>query len=193
MARRVAPHPGLAQVRALAHPLRLRLLELFAAGPLTARQAAERLGQPPTRLYHHVATLERSGLLRLVRTQRIRGATEKYFELVPSPLRSSRGVADALRDGAPRDREAVGFAVFDQARNELVKALAAGLPRRGGPLMAVRLVARLSPAAARRLRRDLVALIESLRRDHRRERERRGDGAGQADGRRRGHRRFALT
>src|SRR5205809_1154808 len=51
---------ALTQVRALAHPLRLRLIELFASGPLTAKQAAQKLGQPPTRLYHHVATLERA-------------------------------------------------------------------------------------------------------------------------------------
>jgi hypothetical protein len=40
---------------------------------------ADILGQPPTRLYHHVAALERVGLVRLARTQQRRGATEKYY------------------------------------------------------------------------------------------------------------------
>jgi len=68
---------GLEQVRALSHPLRLRLLELFKLQPRTAKQAAEVLGEPPTRLYHHVAALERAGLIRLRETRQNRGTTEK--------------------------------------------------------------------------------------------------------------------
>src|ERR1051326_7711550 len=77
---------GLDQVRALAHPLRLRLLELFARQPRTAKQAAEVLGEPPTRLYHHVAALERAGLIRLKETRQNRGTTEKYYE-ASDPMR----------------------------------------------------------------------------------------------------------
>lgn len=105
--------PELEQVRALAHPLRLRLVELFAEGSLTAKQAAEKLGQPPTRLYHHVATLERAGILRLKETRAVRGATEKYFEIAQIPRLSRRQTAAALRRSTPQDREAIGSAVFD--------------------------------------------------------------------------------
>ena len=49
---------GLEQMRALSHPLRLRLLELFAERPRTTKQAAEALGEPTTKLYHHVAAHE---------------------------------------------------------------------------------------------------------------------------------------
>src|SRR5438128_4537285 len=72
--------PGVAEMRALAHPLRLRIIELFAEAPRTTKQVAELLGQPPTRLYHHVAALERAGLLRLVETRQNRGTTEKWYE-----------------------------------------------------------------------------------------------------------------
>src|SRR5438093_1274547 len=68
---------NVAQLRALAHPLRLRLFELFAETPRTTMQVAELLGQPPTRLYHHVNALERAGLLKLRETRQIRGAVEK--------------------------------------------------------------------------------------------------------------------
>src|SRR5438874_8446382 len=87
MAKRAAQHgpgapplnPGIAEMRALAHPLRLRLLELFAEQPRTTKQVAELLGQPPTRLYHHVAALERAGLLVLKETRQNRGAVEKWY------------------------------------------------------------------------------------------------------------------
>jgi DNA-binding transcriptional ArsR family regulator len=68
----------LEQMKVLADPLRIRMLELFGE-ERTTKQVAEMLGQPPTRLYHHVAALERLGLVRLTRTQQRRGALEKYY------------------------------------------------------------------------------------------------------------------
>jgi len=68
----------LAQMKVLADPLRIRILELFCE-ERTTKQVAGILGQPPTRLYHHVAALERVGLVRLERTQQRRGALEKYY------------------------------------------------------------------------------------------------------------------
>jgi len=150
---------GLEQVRALAHPLRLRLIELFARQPRTAKQAAEVLGEPPTRLYHHVAALERAGLIRLKETRQNRGTTEKYYE-VAAPLRPVG--KEALKDkGARRDLASMGLVVFDQARNELVKVLASDeMPEN---LVAVRAVFRLTPKAARELRKELTEVLKKLR------------------------------
>src|ERR1041385_3929203 len=81
--RRTAGAPVLkrsvADLRALAHPLRLRMMELFAESPKATKQGAELLGQPPPRLYHHVAALERSGLLVLTETRQNRGTVEKWY------------------------------------------------------------------------------------------------------------------
>src|SRR3982751_1736257 len=91
--KRVSAGPGapplqanVAELRALAHPLRLRMMELFAESPKTTKKVAELLGQPPTRLYHHVAALERAGLLRLTETRKNRGTTEKWYESVSRTL-----------------------------------------------------------------------------------------------------------
>lgn len=150
---------GLEQVRALAHPLRLRLLELFAQQPRTAKQAAEVLGEPPTRLYHHVAALERAGLIRLKETRQNRGTTEKYYEASKSlgPY-GKEAVGDKT---ARRDLASMGFVVFDQARNELVKALASD----DAPdnLIAIRGVFRLTQKEARELGKELVGILKSLR------------------------------
>ncbi|HEX3557218.1 MAG TPA: helix-turn-helix domain-containing protein [Thermoanaerobaculia bacterium] len=154
---------GLEQVRALAHPLRLRLFEMFAERPRTTKQAAEELGEAPTRLYHHVAALESAGLVRLCETRRKRGTTEKYFEAV-----KHRVVTEAKNvpfgDAARRDLEAMGFVVFDRARNELARALAA-LKDTGHPeLLAIRGVFHLTPSAAKKLRKELTELLAGLRR-----------------------------
>lgn len=177
------PATTLTQVRALAHPLRLRLIELFASGPLTAKQAAQKLGQPPTRLYHHVATLERAGLLRLVRTRSVRGATEKYFALARQPLRSlGRDGPDSMRQATIRDRMAISVTLFDRARGELMRALDAGALAKKRPTMAIRALARTTPSGARRLQRDLVAVVRRLQREKKSGARRYSKGAGEPDG-----------
>lgn len=92
---------NLNQMKVLADPLRIRILELFCE-ERTTKQVAGILGQPPTRLYHHVAALERVGLVRLARTQQRRGALEKYYLAVArtfsaDPRLFSSGKARQLR------------------------------------------------------------------------------------------------
>jgi DNA-binding transcriptional ArsR family regulator len=149
---------GLEQVRALSHPLRLRLLELFAECPRTTKQAAEALGEAPTKLYHHVAALERAGLVRLRETRQNRGTTEKYFEAAASRFVAGAEATSLLQDDAAQS--AVGFVLFDQARNELVRAL--GSNPSPGTLMAVRGILRLSKSEAKRLQKELVTLVKRV-------------------------------
>jgi DNA-binding transcriptional ArsR family regulator len=145
---------GLEQMRALSHPLRLRLLELFAEHPRTTKQAAEALGEAPTKLYHHVAALERAGLVRLRETRQNRGTTEKYFEVTQSQLLAK--VDEELLQNEEA-QAAMGFVLFDQAREELARALSSGPGR--GSVAAVRGILRLSRAEAKRLRKELIALL----------------------------------
>lgn len=106
-----------ADLRALAHPLRLRMMELFAESPKTTKQVAELLGQPPTRLYHHVAALERAGLLVLTQRRQNRGAVEKWYAGVAQQIQAGvRRKGDAGRAA----RRAVAATVLEQARQELL-------------------------------------------------------------------------
>ena len=52
-----------AELKALAHPLRLRILRLCLRDSLTNKQLADRLGKDPATTLHHVRTLLRSGFL----------------------------------------------------------------------------------------------------------------------------------
>ena len=69
----------LEQVRILADPLRLRILEVLCDEERTTKQVAEQLGEKPTKLYHHVEALEKIGLIRQTRTRRNRGTLERYY------------------------------------------------------------------------------------------------------------------
>ena len=119
--------PGVAEIRALAHPLRLRLMELFVEAPRTTKQVADLLGEPPTRLYHHVAVLERAGLLRLKETRRNRGATEKWYEATSRTMGWAGVRPGGARSRSKREsaaRRALAMSVLTQSRQEMVAAMA---------------------------------------------------------------------
>ena len=52
------------ELRALAHPLRMALLDLLASGPRTASQCAEQLGESPASCSYHLRQLARYGHVR---------------------------------------------------------------------------------------------------------------------------------
>lgn len=65
--------------KAIADPLRLQILEVLIPAPLTVKQIAERLGLGASKLYYHVKTLEKFGLIRVVGTHVIGNIIEKEY------------------------------------------------------------------------------------------------------------------
>lgn len=151
----------LRQVRALAHPLRLKLLEIFSLGPSTTKQAAERLGVPPTRLYHHVYAMERAGLLRLRETRPKRGTVENYFETTAQGFTVAPRLAERSRGkGVAHPAVAMARQVVEGLREDVREGLpqADVLPDDLKPVLA-RMIVHGDAAGIRRLRRELLALI----------------------------------
>jgi len=94
----------MAQLRVLTDPARWKILQALSRDPKTAKQVAEVLHEPPTRLYHHVKTLERAGLIRLITTRMKRGTTEKYYRAVaedfivdPRLFARGKGMTQSIR------------------------------------------------------------------------------------------------
>ena len=154
----------MANMRALAHPLRLRLLEVFAEAPRTTKQVADLLGEPPTRLYHHVAALERAGLLRLTETRKNRGTTEKWYEAIARTMGSSTPPKSGGR--TPKDqaaaRRSVAMAVLEQSRQEL---LASMTRPDGQPPLVARLVMVAPNARIAELRQRITRLLADVQRE----------------------------
>jgi DNA-binding transcriptional ArsR family regulator len=97
----------LEQVKVMADPLRLRLLEHFCKKEMTTKQVAGELGEKPTRLYHHVDALERVGLIRLTRTQQNRGTVEKYYQAVAKMFKAEPGLFSAGDGADPSNKDAI--------------------------------------------------------------------------------------
>jgi DNA-binding transcriptional ArsR family regulator len=157
---------NVAELRALAHPLRLRIMELFAEAPRTTKQVADILGEPPTRLYHHVAALERAGLLKLKETRKNRGTVEKWYESIARTMSGATTARAAARGGkgsaAALARRGIAMTVLEQSRQEVLTAMTT--PGGDPPLLA-RLVMIAPAAKERELRARLVEFVRELQSD----------------------------
>jgi predicted ArsR family transcriptional regulator len=136
-----------AEFKAMAHPLRLRILRLCLHDALTNKQIADRLGQDPATTLHHVRTLCRTGFLapEPARTG-THGALEK-------PYRATRKSWILSVAGADEQVTSI-LAGLDALRAELVDA---------GPESIVtnsRLGLRLSPDELVELAARLDELVE---------------------------------
>jgi len=69
----------LEQLRAVSDPLRIAIFRLLREREQTVKELCDELGESSTRLYYHVAELERVGLVRLVRTEVKSGTVHKYY------------------------------------------------------------------------------------------------------------------
>ena len=99
------------QLKALGHPLRVRVLEMLGEDTdwqLTNRELAERLGVDPGHLHFHVRMLLKAGLIELVENGR--AGREKPYRAIARTFRVS---PELLASGGARDLQA---AMIDQVQ-----------------------------------------------------------------------------
>jgi DNA-binding transcriptional ArsR family regulator len=153
----------LAQIKALADPLRQRLLRAFAGPPLTTKQIAHSLGEKPTKLYHHVDTLADVGLLKLVETRQKRGTTERYYQAAAKQFSVDRNIFRHLSAKIPESEKIAPEAPFENAfssalsdiRDNVSDATAEGR----SALLQARICA--TPAEAAALRKKIQRLLQN--------------------------------
>ncbi|MEV6367644.1 helix-turn-helix domain-containing protein [Micromonospora musae] len=97
------------QLRAVSNLTRHRIMAVLRFEPATITQIAERVGLAKGSSSYHVRLLERAGLVRVVRTRKVRGVTERYYTMaarsivLPDP---GEGGPDVLMRHAVADLEA---------------------------------------------------------------------------------------
>lgn len=112
------------EARAMASPLRMRVLRLCQDTPQTNKQIAAALGRNPASVLHHVRTLVRTGFLAAEGERRgTRGAREVPYRAtgkswildVLDPVQG-RAQGVALVEAFVRDARRVGFDTVDSTR-----------------------------------------------------------------------------
>lgn len=102
------------ELRAMSDPLRGTLLDLLLERAATVTELAEAVGRPKSTVAHHVKVLVEAGLLRVVRTRRVRAIEERFYgrtarvfyvgrvraeDVTPPPW--SNELADAAEESMP--------------------------------------------------------------------------------------------
>ncbi|MFI5486650.1 ArsR/SmtB family transcription factor [Micromonospora echinaurantiaca] len=97
------------QLRAISSLARHRIMAVLRFEPATITQIAERVGLAKGSSSYHIRLLERAGLVKVVRTRKVRGVTERYYAMaaqtivLPDP---GEGGPDVLMRHAVADLEA---------------------------------------------------------------------------------------
>ena len=74
-----APADAPEQMKALGDPLRLLLVDLVLERAMTVSELAERVDRPRGTVAYHVDVLVEAGLLRVVRTRKVRAVEERFY------------------------------------------------------------------------------------------------------------------
>jgi DNA-binding transcriptional ArsR family regulator len=128
------------QYKALAHPLRQRLLFALGRAPATTSQLAVSLAAQKGSVGHHLKVLREAGLVRVTETRQVRGGTEQYYQ------RTARRMS--IPGPAAEHTEAMFGAVADELRRAPEE-----------PMLALRHL-RLTAAAAEQLGEALRRLVD---------------------------------
>lgn len=75
-------------VRALAHPVRVEILQALHGRVASPAELSREIGQRPAVVSYHASTLLRCGCLELVHTRAQQGGVENFFTLTPRSLLS---------------------------------------------------------------------------------------------------------
>ncbi len=120
---------GPAQLRALADPLRSTLLDLLLERAATVTEMARAVDRPKSTVAYHVNLLVDTGLLRVVRTRRVRAIDERYYGRVARTLYigvlnrpEDKQVAAAINGLAEAAAESASAHAADDLRCLLVHA-----------------------------------------------------------------------
>lgn len=145
------------QLKAISDPLRQRLMGAFGE-PATIKAAAERLGVPLGRLYHHVDLLEAAGLIRVVSERKRRAAIERTFQATARRVQ----IAASAMEG-PKGEESAGAAsaMARAAVEQLLSSLYYDEPGQAA-LHMVQTTLRLTPQALADLEMALGAFLQSF-------------------------------
>ena len=83
-----AQEPAIDQriMKALSHPLRVRMLTLLNQKVSSPSELAEELDEPLGNVSYHMRFLADLNMVELVRTEPRRGAVEHYYEALEPPL-----------------------------------------------------------------------------------------------------------
>ena len=109
-----------AQIKALGHPVRNTILGLLHERAATVTELSVALDRPKSTVAHHVKVLFEAGLVRVVRTRRVRAIEERFYG------RTARMFYVAVEEGPEGEELPRDFNDFEVAAGESAAAFRDG-------------------------------------------------------------------
>lgn len=131
------------QLKAMADPFRVQLVQLIRDTARSTQQLSEQLSVPKGTVGHHLKVLERAGLIKVVRTRKVRAVTEKFYGRTArlflyqtdDPADNRTIASNTLRQAAREVEQAPVHTGFGLVRARLTKKDMDRLERRAQKLL----------------------------------------------------------
>lgn len=153
------PSPKLRSLhRALADPLRIRLLEALWGKPRSARELAELEGVPAERLYYHLGQMEQAQLVRIAEYRPLpAGKVERVY--------AATAVEPPGDEATPEDLSRFLGAVLQATRADITSACLAKEAGEERRMLVHRVALRLTSAQRDQLEAHLLGLLDDAGHD----------------------------
>ena len=149
----------LEEVRLLADPLKLKLLQTFAEAPRTTKQAAAALGENITKLYRHVDALHEAGLLVVVAEKQKRGTIERTFRAVAQRFEADHSL---FSEGSGEHGQDTARQILRISEGEILEVLRNAKPDDRESAIIMRVRGKATPEKIAELRQALNDWLDSV-------------------------------
>jgi DNA-binding transcriptional ArsR family regulator len=107
---------------AVGHKIRVQVLVILSEGVFTPDQIAEIIGEPTSKVSHHIKELVDAGSIELAKTERVRNVLQHYYRAVEMPYYSD----DEIAAMTPQQRQVTAGLCLQQIMAEAMAAFWAG-------------------------------------------------------------------
>ncbi len=113
----------LEQIKAISHPYRVEVFESFdGEQPQSAKQVAEKLGEPHAKVNYHIKSLLKVGILELVDEKVKSGIIEKYYLPTAKKLVIDKSFMQNLDDDLLQSLNQVSISIFEKISEDFYRA-----------------------------------------------------------------------
>jgi DNA-binding transcriptional ArsR family regulator len=155
----------------IADPLRLQIVEVLLSEPLTVKQIADKLGLAPSKLYYHVNSLEKHGLIQVVDTTIHGNIIEKHYWVTAYDYRLDESLFNfnVMEAEGKENIISMAIATLDTAREDFIRSIEArafnlehGADPHPRPVINYREVCRIPDEKVEEFQIRLKALMEEF-------------------------------
>lgn len=113
----------LAQIKAISHVYRIRILEAFHEKSATAKQVSDRLGEPHAKVNYHIKALAKVGILEPAGENIRMGIVEKYYQPVAKTYRVDSAVMKMNDAQIKASVDHASVAAFERASRQFYESI----------------------------------------------------------------------